>query len=70
VENAVEPKLAPSTELLTQLTRKIDQLSLRDGGMHDKNGRRQVAEAELSATGRSAGFERANDIAGSRDADE
>jgi hypothetical protein len=35
VENAVEQKLSPSTELLTQLTRKVDQLSLRDGRMDD-----------------------------------
>jgi hypothetical protein len=37
VEDAVEQKLAPFTELLTQLTRKVDQLSLRDGGMDDNN---------------------------------
>jgi hypothetical protein len=45
VEDAVEQKLAPFTELLTQLARKVEQLSLRDGGMDDNNGPRQVAEA-------------------------
>jgi hypothetical protein len=40
VEDAVEQKLAPFTELLTQLTRRVEQLSLRDGGMDDKNGPR------------------------------
>jgi hypothetical protein len=69
VENAVEQKLAPFTQLLTQLTRKVDQLSIRDGGMDDKNGPRQVSEAGPSATGRYAGFGRANDSIGSRDAD-
>jgi hypothetical protein len=58
VEDAVEQKLAPFTELLTQLTRKVEQLSLRDGGMDDNNGPRQVAEAGPSATGRYAGFGR------------
>jgi hypothetical protein len=38
VEDVVEQKLAPFTELLTQLTRKVEQLSLRDGGMDDNNG--------------------------------
>jgi hypothetical protein len=47
--------------MLTQLTRKVDQLSLSDGGMDDNNGLRQVAEAGPSATGRYAGFGRAND---------
>jgi hypothetical protein len=69
MEDAVEQKLAPFTEFLTQLTRKVDQLSLRDGGIDDNNGRRKVAEAGLSALGRYAGFGRANDSAGSRDAD-
>jgi Retrotransposon gag protein len=69
VEDAVEQKLAPFTELLTQLTRNVDQLSLRDGGMDDNNGPRQVAGAGPSATGRYAGFGRANDSTGSRDAD-
>jgi hypothetical protein len=69
VEDAVEQKLAPLTELLTQLTRKLEQLSLRDGGMDDNNGPRQVAEAGPSATGRYSGFGRANDSTGSRDAD-
>jgi hypothetical protein len=69
VKDAVEQKLAPFTELLTQLTRKLEQLSLRDTGIEDKNGRRQVAKAGPSATGRYAGFERANDSAGSRDED-
>jgi hypothetical protein len=69
VEDAVEQKLAPLTELLTQLTRKVEQLSLRDGGMDDKSGWRQVSEAGPSATGRYAGFVRANDSTGSRDAD-
>jgi hypothetical protein len=52
VENAVEQNPAPFTELLMQLTRKMEQLSLRDGGMDDNNGPRKVAEAWLSATGR------------------
>jgi hypothetical protein len=69
VKDAVEQKLAPFTELLTQLTRKVNQLSLRDGGMDDKNGPRQVAEALPSATGKYAGFGRANDSTGSRDTD-
>jgi hypothetical protein len=69
VEDAVEQKLAPFTELLTQLTRKVEQLSLRDGGMDDNTGPRQVSEAGPSATGRYAGFGRANDSTGSRDAD-
>jgi hypothetical protein len=69
VEDALEQKLAPFTELLTQLTRKVDQLSLRDGGMDDNNGPRQVAEAGPSATGRCARFGRANGSTGSRDAD-
>jgi chromosome segregation ATPase len=69
VEDAVEQKLAPFTELLTQLNRKVDQLSLRDGGMDDSNGPRQVSEAGPSATGRYAGFGKANDSTGSRDAD-
>jgi hypothetical protein len=51
VEDAVEQKLAPFTELLTQLTRKVEQLSLRDGGMEVNNERRPVAEAGPSATG-------------------
>jgi hypothetical protein len=55
--------------LLSQLTRKVEQLSLRDGGMDDNNGPRQVSEAGPSATGRYAGFGRANDRTGSRDAD-
>jgi hypothetical protein len=37
VEDAVEQKLAPFTELLTQLTRSVELLSLRDGGMDDNN---------------------------------
>jgi hypothetical protein len=69
VEDAVEQKLAPFTKLITQLTRKVEQSSPRDGGMDDKNGRRQVAEAGPSATGRYAGFGGANDCTGSRDAD-
>jgi hypothetical protein len=44
VEDVVEQKQAPFTELLTQLTRKVEQLSLRDGGIDDNNGPRQVAE--------------------------
>jgi hypothetical protein len=68
VEDAVEQKLAPFMELLTQLTRKVDQLALRDGGMDDNNGPRQFAEAGPSATGRYAGFGRANYSTGSRDA--
>jgi hypothetical protein len=47
----------------------VDQLSLKDGGMKDNNEQRQAAEAGPSATGRYAGFERANDSAGSRDTD-
>jgi Retrotransposon gag protein len=69
VEDAVEQKLAPLTELLTQLTRRVEQLSLRDGRMDDNNGPRQVVEAGPSATGRYAGFGRANGSTGSRDAD-
>jgi hypothetical protein len=68
VEDAVEQKLAPFTEFLTQLTRMVDQLSLRDGGMDDNNGPRKVSEAGPNATGRHAGFGRANDSTGSRDA--
>jgi hypothetical protein len=52
VEDADEQKLAPFTELLTQLTTKVDQLSLRDGGMDDSNERRKVVEAGPSSTGR------------------
>jgi hypothetical protein len=37
VEDAVEQKLAPFTELLTQLTRRVEQLSLRDGGIDDND---------------------------------
>jgi hypothetical protein len=66
VEDAVEQKLAPFTELLTQLTRKVEQLSLRDSGMDDSNGPRQVSEAGPSATGRYAGIGRANYSTGSR----
>jgi hypothetical protein len=55
--------------LLTQLTRRVEQLSLRDGGMDDNNAPRHVVEAGSSATGRYAGFGRANDSTGSRDAD-
>jgi hypothetical protein len=69
VKDAVEQKLAPSAALLTQLTRRVEQLSLRDGGIDDNNGPRQVAEAGPSATGRYARFGRANDSTGSRDAD-
>jgi hypothetical protein len=69
VEDAVEQKQDPFTELLTQLTRKMEQLSLRDGGMDDNNGQRQVAEAGPSATGRYAGFGRVNGSTDSRDAD-
>jgi hypothetical protein len=69
VEDAVEQKLAPFKELLTQMTKKVEQLSLRDGGMDDNNGPRQVAEAGPSAMGRYAGFGRANYSTGSRDAD-
>jgi hypothetical protein len=69
VEDAVEQKLTPFTESLTQLTRKMEQTSVRDGGIDDNNGRRQVAEERPNATGRYAGFGRANDCAGSRDAD-
>jgi hypothetical protein len=69
VENAVGQKLAPFTEVLTQLTRKVDQLSPRDGGIDDSNGPGQVAEAGPSAKGRYAGFGKANDSIGSRDAD-
>jgi SMC interacting uncharacterized protein involved in chromosome segregation len=65
VEDAVEQKLAPFTDLLTQLTRKVDQLSLRDGGMDDNNGPRKVSEAGPSVTSRYAGFGRANDSTGS-----
>jgi Retrotransposon gag protein len=54
---------------LTQLTRNVENLSLRDSGIDDNNGRRQVAKERPSAAGRYAGFERANDSAGSRDAD-
>jgi hypothetical protein len=70
VEDAVEQKLAPLTDLLTQLTRKVYQLSLRDGGMDDNNRQRQVGDAGFRPTGRYAGFGRANDSIGSRDADE
>jgi hypothetical protein len=52
VKDAVKHKLAPFMGLLTKLTRKVDQLSLRDGEMDDNNGPRQVAEAGPSATGR------------------
>jgi hypothetical protein len=69
VEDAVEQKIAPFTELLTQLARKVEQLSLRDGGMDDNNEPRQDSEAGPSATGRYARFGRANDSTGSRDAD-
>jgi hypothetical protein len=69
VEDAVEQILAPFAEFVTQLTRKVDQPSLRDGGMDDDNGPRKVAEARPSAMGRSARFGRANDSTGSRDAD-
>jgi chromosome segregation ATPase len=51
VEDAVEQKLAPFMKLLTQLTRKVEQLSLRDSGMDDSNGPRQASEAGPSATG-------------------
>jgi hypothetical protein len=56
VEDAVEQKLAPFTELRTQLTRKVEQSLLRDGGMDDNNGPRKVFEAGPSATGRYARF--------------
>jgi hypothetical protein len=68
VEDAVEQKLALFSELLTQLTRKVEQLSLKDGGVDDNNGPRQVSEAGPSAKGRYSGFGRANDSTGSRDA--
>jgi hypothetical protein len=69
VEDAVEHKLAPFTELLTQLTRKVDHLSPRDGGMYDNNGQMQVEEAGPITTGRYAGFGRKFDSTGSQDAD-
>jgi hypothetical protein len=69
VEDSVEQKLASFTELLAQLTRKMEQLSPRDGRIDDNNGRRQVAEAEPRAAGRYAGFGRASDSASSLDAD-
>jgi hypothetical protein len=47
----------------------VEQLSLRDGGIDDNNGPRQVSEAGPSATDRYAGFGRANDSTGMRDAD-